>query len=324
MTDSWIDKLKEYFFSPHAHELNIDAAMSIKQNNIPKRLFKYRAFNNNSLDNLKNDAVWCSNASEFNDPYDSSICFAFDAEFMNSNLLEGLKILKEKDLLNGVSDDELKIIQDSTEPFKKLTNILAAKDDTIDDVMIERIDQFFNGYMAKEVKEMNSKFNQLLRNGYKICSFSENIGSLLLWSHYADEHRGFLIEYDFSVLPVTDIRCRFLWPVIYSERLFDASQYFKVAKNKENFNNLFAIIAAIHKAKDWQYEKEWRLVVIPFSANDPPHNFQVPTPKAIYIGAKMKDKDKKVIADIAKDKHITVYQMELSHTAYKMEPVQFR
>lgn len=296
MTDSWIDKLKEYFFSPHAHELNIDAAMSIKQNNIPKRLFKYRAFNNNSLDNLKNDAVWCSNASEFNDPYDSSICFAFDAEFMNSNLLEGLKILKEKDLLNGVSDD----------------------------VMIERIDQFFNGYMAKEVKEMNSKFNQLLRNGYKICSFSENIGSLLLWSHYADEHRGFLIEYDFSVLPVTDIRCRFLWPVIYSERLFDASQYFKVAKNKENFNNLFAIIAAIHKAKDWQYEKEWRLVVIPFSANDPPHNFQVPTPKAIYIGDKMKDKDKKVIADIAKDKHITVYQMELSHTAYKMEPVQFR
>jgi len=203
-----------------------------------------------------------------------------------------------------------------------LISILAAKDDTINKAMEDEIYNFFNEFMNNEVKEMNNKFNEVLKKGYKICSFSENIESLLMWSHYADEHKGFAIEYDFSVLPVSDLTCRFLWPVIYSENLFDASKFFKEAKNKESFNNLFGIISAIHKAKDWQYEKEWRLVVIPFSGKDPPHNFQVPTPKSVYFGAKMLDKDKKIISEITKVKSIPLYRMELSHTEYKMVPVR--
>jgi len=91
LTDFWKDKSREYFFTPHAHELDIDAAMSIKQQNIPQKLFKYRMLNDFSVANLKNDTVWCSNADDFNDPYDSSICFAFDKEFINDTFIEVLE-----------------------------------------------------------------------------------------------------------------------------------------------------------------------------------------------------------------------------------------
>lgn len=324
MKDCWKDKLKDYFFSPNASELNIDAAMSIKQQNIPQKLYRYRVLNDLSIANLKNDTVWCSNADDFNDPYDSSICFAFDKEFLNDALIEGIETQIQKDLFKYLSVDDLRKIKSVDDPSKTLIRILAAKDDTITEAMEDMICKICNDFTKNEVKEMNMKFNEVLKKGYKICSFSENIESLFMWSHYADEHKGFAIEYDFSALPVTDLRCRFLWPVIYSENLFDASKFFKEAKYNKNFNNLFGIIAAIHKAKEWQYEKEWRLVVIPFSQNDPPHDFQVPTPKSVYIGAKMTDKDKKIISEIARAKNIFLYQMELSHTEYKMVPVRIR
>jgi len=140
---------------------------------------------------------------------------------------------------------------------------------------------------------------------------------MLMWSHYTGGHKGFAMEYGFSDLPIYDVRSRLMWPVIYDSKIFDASAFFQEQKNSGSFNNLLGIVAAIHKAEDWNYEKEWRMI-IPLGPSDPPLNYRVPTPKAFYIGSKISEENKALLIDIAESKNIPVFQMELSHSEFKM------
>lgn len=166
---------------------------------------------------------------------------------------------------------------------------------------------------------MNERFNETIKKGYKICSLSERVDSMLMWSHYAKNHTGFVMEYDFNSLPLSDVRSRSLWPVIYDDKLFDASRFMREQSESGAYNNLFGIIASIHKAKDWQYEQEWRLI-IPLGPDEPPFNYSVPTPKAIYLGSKVSNEDRIKISNIANKKGIPVYKMKLSHDRFNMAP----
>jgi len=71
MSKEWIDELKKLFFSPNHNDVDVPSAVDLKLKHIPQRLFKYRTFGKYSLDNLKNNTLWCCKASQFNDPYDS-------------------------------------------------------------------------------------------------------------------------------------------------------------------------------------------------------------------------------------------------------------
>ena len=52
-----------------------------------------------------------------------------------------------------------------------------------------------------------------------------------------------------------------LFPVVYSPNLFDITKYILAAiESPTSFNNLFGILAALHKSLEWEYEKEWRLL----------------------------------------------------------------
>lgn len=92
----WIDKLKALFFDPAWENLDIEAAMALKHQHIPNRLFKFRSINRNALENLKTNSVWCGRASDLNDPYDSSLCFHFSQEFLAEEFKNAMKQLARK------------------------------------------------------------------------------------------------------------------------------------------------------------------------------------------------------------------------------------
>lgn len=81
---------------------------------------------------------------------------------------------------------------------------------------------------------------------YFICSFSKNENSMLMWSHYAQQHQGIMVEYFFS----GDLPYGFgIGEVSYAEdikRLKDKDLYI--------FNQFL-----LTKNKDWSYENEVRL-----------------------------------------------------------------
>lgn len=106
----------------------------------------------------------------------------------------------------------------------------------------------------------------------RVGCLSECNDSILMWSHYADNHRGICIEYD-----LTNSIHQKLYPVIYTHLPIDCS-------NLED-PDLAWLVSILDKYDIWKYEKEWRIV---FDA--PREQVRVdfpgiPKPKAIYLGA---------------------------------------
>jgi hypothetical protein len=320
MKSDWIEDLRKYFFSHRQQNLDVNAAIDLKQKHIPKKLYKYRSVNEFAINNLVEDTIWCTNAADFNDPYDSSLCFDFSQDFMNQALTKSLASQTESSDESVFKIEDIDRVSKSDDPLKSLIDLAATHTNTpIEPNMADRLYEVLTQFNAHQIVEMNERFNTAIKQGYKICSFSERVNSMLMWSHYSDNHTGFVMEYNFPELGVSDVRSRCMWPVLYDDNLFDASAFFNEQREFGASNNLFGIISSIHKAKDWSYEHEWRLI-LPFSPSDPPLNYAVPKPKALYLGAKIPDEKRKILIDIALKKKLDVYMMKLSHNRFEMVP----
>lgn len=134
-----------------------------------------------------------------------------------------------------------------------------------------------------------------IRNRFRISCFSEIPDSPLMWAHYADNGRGFCVEYELSPhigIPMClengqpcgiDRKCdpktcgRFskcsLAPVIYSTHRPDATSAMKqeiewaVARelgtsyDLTEYDWLEPYRTVLFKSNDWAYEREWRMVL---------------------------------------------------------------
>ncbi|MGK0271263.1 MAG: hypothetical protein ACI88H_001920 [Cocleimonas sp.] len=315
--DEWLHKLREYFFSPKLEEVKVHEAIDLKYDYIPKRLFKYRQYGEYALENLKNNTLWCDSASGFNDPYDTSIHFEYSQATLDKQLIKSIEEQGASGVYQFLSKNEIEMLKNTDKPTKILAEITEQKTDGR--IPADKMYAFLQGNTLQESEEMNLEFNRALKLGYKMCSLSQRNDSMLMWSHYSGEHTGFVMEYDFSDLPNENILTRMLWPMIYDNQLFDASAFFEEGLNGGMSNNMLAIIASIHKAKDWSYEREWRLI-IPQGPNEPSLNYPGPKVKAIYVGALTPENDEHDLIEIGKSKNIPVYKMHLSQREFKMSP----
>ena len=176
-----------------------------------------------------------------------------------------------------------------------------------------------NSSIDKVSEDEVAKIKTFNQEGVQICSFSSSNLSIVMWSHYSANHTGFCIEYDLSDLLFNDPRILGLFPVIYTNALFDATDYFKSGLKGGTFNNFYPILAAMHKSPEWEYEKEWRFI-LPMGSEEPMGNMPMPTPRAIYLGTRITTENTNKLVKIASSKNIKVYQMQLSSTKFAPEP----
>lgn len=289
----WKEEFVEKMF---LNDDKYDEAISLKRDNLPESLFRYRELDCRNIDSFKKDKVWLSEPSKFNDPYDCLLAALINSRELVSELLE-----KQE---NGIYSEFLKGIPKQ----------IPAED-------------------ANKVREIQKgSIEQILgrlRDMYHICCFSECNDSMLMWSHYANKHKGFCIEYAVNPEP-KDLVSQYLYPVLYTPRLYDNtakvfSRWEKDPNSYNEFQNYFALI----KFSDWSYEKEWRLIY-PYTKEreDPPLKGISPTQtqkmiaKAIYLGCKV-EKDScyyECLSEVASAKQIDIYQMELSKDEFKIVP----
>jgi len=95
------------------------------------------------------------------------------------------------------------------------------------------------------------------------CSASPEVhDNILMWAHYGENHTGAILE--FSCIEKFDSAWGATKPVIYRENMPVLADEHKLVKllsgegtsaTPELFDE-----AVFVKAKDWQYEREWRLV----------------------------------------------------------------
>ena len=159
----------------------------------------------------------------------------------------------------------------------------------------------------------NDSFDDLfdgIKNSSFIACFTEDVTSILMWSHYADSSKGFVLQYDFGKLLMSLKGEGFLFPVIYSRERFDATEYFHSLIKGNGGNILESIILQLYKSTDWEYEKEWRAIILSLNKAGDSFKFRC-KPKAIYYGERITNKDRNELHKIAQEKGIEEYQMSL-------------
>lgn len=86
-----------------------------------------------------------------------------------------------------------------------------------------------------------------LLSSNRICCFSEIADSILMWSHYADYHKGLCLIFE----PSKDTECfSKVQKILYSEK----RPTYQLCQDKVNASALFT------KYIDWKYEQEFRII----------------------------------------------------------------
>jgi len=138
-----------------------------------------------------------------------------------------------------------------------------------------------------------------------------------MWSHYAENHQGFCVEYDLSTIPEGHTFRRTLHPVIYSDMLYDSTPLVEkwIEGPQGTFNPFFPLLSFIHKAKEWSYEREWRLLFVS-PEPEPNHAWSAPTPSRVFVGARMGELAKERIKMFVTQKPIEIHQMRMSDDSF--------
>lgn len=182
----------------------------------PASLYKYYRDTVENLDAVKNNKMWYSAPCNFNDVFDCDISID-DKKVFN----EALKLFPDK-----------RGIRPGSNAWKN-----------------------FRATIIQQLRALRSQFDEL-RNTTGVSCLSESENSLLMWAHYANNHRGFCVEYD--LLEINRILNFSAIPVIYSEdrTCFD---FFDPQTIEKDTLKLF-IQSLTSKSPEWSYEKEWRIV----------------------------------------------------------------
>lgn len=103
------------------------------------------------------------------------------------------------------------------------------------------------------------------------CLTETSLSNLHMWSYYADEHKGFCVEYSLPKLLDNGVD---IFPVVYTEK-------WNADRNSPEFNTQVALIKGI----EWAHEKEWRVVrVSPNDIDKSGIKCTATMPEAIYVG----------------------------------------
>lgn len=241
---------------------------------LPNFVYKYRTLNKYSVENVCNRSLWFDSLLNMNDPYEGRHTYNNPLRTPLTNKPDFLKLLSSQ----GQQPEDNPLIEEFLEGEVTLEDIL--KKNLPGGESLSHMISAFERIHEQGKEQFHNNF---LKHIF-ICSLSEKYNSVLMWSHYTNNHSGFCIEYDLSkVSPLNHFR-NFLYPVLYDSQMFDISNFIERDKGTSEYNNLYILQAVIRKSLDWSYEHEWR-VVHPFGALTQPQNLHTPKPSSILLGS---------------------------------------
>ncbi len=316
----WVGEFVNLLAAEEVAGVQVAEALALKHRNLPKRIYKFRCDSVYARDNLRDDTVWLSSPDSFNDPYDCSAKIAFDT-VITSVISDSIDDFVTKyGFGDALTPDEIADVKASKAPHLRLAEMIVEKIEPITAKQNREGMDFLQSLAARYEEAMTLHVGQTHKRSLKVCSFTEINDSVIMWSHYGDQHKGFCIEYDLEGLSPANLSGRFLCPVIYSSSLFDATRYYKAAAlNRQTFNILFPLLPALYKSPEWKYEREWRLVIMANMVKEE-SNWRMPPAKRLFLGSLMPSAKREELVSIARQKQIEVLQMRLARDSFTLVP----
>ncbi|WP_413943075.1 DUF2971 domain-containing protein [Bdellovibrio sp. HCB-162] len=267
-----------------------------------------------------------SSPAKFNDPFDISIQSVAPYDFIEKRT-DSFDPLIEMILSNKLPDGN------GSEVYKKIALMhsklkhantkqreAARNMPRLDVWDIEAVTNSYNA-LLKDLKEK-------IESSGIFCA-SQTAHNHLLWAHYADDHRGAVIE--FSPNLEKDSMFRRMRKVTYSNErphLYNSYKDFVTKSLTWTSNQILADYfdrITLTKSLEWEYEEEVRLVIPkPGGVTEDEklgyHNEEL---KALYIGCRM---DNVIVAPLiamarARNPSVEIYKMVPDIYEYKLNPI---
>lgn len=235
-------------------------------------LYRYRPINPNEIDALVKGYLWFSSANDLNDPFEGCI--------------------------------KLKEVEQDTTMEISLNFSISRNGET--PKVEEKIFEISN--LIGQSNDYYKRVFQSMLAQTKICCFSKSKSNKLMWSHYADKHKGMVLEYDISF----DLNLfGSVIPVIYHKKSPEIN--FMEQRDK----SILTVLK--NKSDEWSYEQEVRLI------NDNPAgapNKVLINPqslRSVIFGCKTSNEDKEKIKMALRNfYHVKYQQSRLSGDEYEL------
>lgn len=175
--------------------------------------------------------------------------------------------------------------------------------------------------IPKNIEEMKTSFAVRFDNYWRLICASKTHESVLMWSHYADNHSGLVIGFDTDQAPFSEIPADCQLDVTYSN---DKPNYVHSKRQYDFQKMMFAV--ATTKARDWSYEREVRIIVADTAIRR--CRFLPLSPKsvaAIYCGCRISPADKAAVRTAlapAHFGHVKIFHAKRHASEYRLDFVE--
>lgn len=257
----------------------------------PETLYKYRDWEIDFHKSfLLKDEIFLTPAKLFNDPFDSTVPIRYDTLTEQEIFERNYEYLK-KVQPNLKRNERRKMAREQQR--KKLHK---------DPNHLKWFNQFQKDYYSEK---------------FGIYSLTTDSKNIIMWSHYANAHKGFCVGFDTTkflnsrefILQNTDIIID-----LYKVGYHPDYPFLNLKELEEKDPDGYLVKPLLTKSSSWEYEKEYRLISLTGA------NISVTLPDGIIskviLGCRMKDAHKEELKNALKDKNT---QIELQEAKMKEE-----
>lgn len=297
--------------------------MSGRSHDIP-HFYKY-ATRDTALHVIKTRSFRWSDPTLFNDPFDHQIGFVLDPDFEPAQFAKLLTASTER----RVFGDALPRANPPSRNTQMILKMRSIRDRLPRQAFLKDMHQGsieMAHSMLEKIGDLNASLQQQLCQSRVFC-VTEGPDNVVMWSHYADEHRGvvFILRCDDEL----DNRLLAAQKVEYTDKFLtfpSVEAYAKHLTGEEPFD-LVPLIwkIVVTKHKDWSYEREWR-VHLPLLDESPGEVFSILVEdsrifEAVYLGCRMPEQDIDSIKDALRNylPDAKVFQARRSDRSFSLE-----
>lgn len=289
----------------------INAKMNKQDAPAPLFLYKYRPFDGFALDMLEKGYMYLCPAEKLDDPSECTADFSVqDFYHLETGLikfkciemiLEQIKPYTTEENLQRVRNIVFRVATPSGMVRRNfLLDASCEIQDLVPEVDTAPLINFLGSIPEKfddpKIKEQLEKLLALAyhaRQGMGICSLSALKNKNEMWQNYADDEKGYCIEYDLRGYENVNL----LFPVVYQDnretnivtnmvaafigQMIVGMSYGQIAADRSQFMRMF-----LTKDTQWAYQKEWRLL------GDAGQQLTAPKINSIILGRNMFEEDK--------------------------------
>jgi hypothetical protein len=262
---------------------------------------------------LETRKIRWSSPSQFNDPFDvCALTFLSEVDswavhrelnFLVLNILEGCAPIPEN-------------IGEHLKTLLMLVSLNASVRDQLISEMKNNPERFFREKGA--LSALREAFIKLLPQ-FRILCLSEINNSTLMWSHYADKHKGVVLELlaqresDSPWLEAKPINYKSPSEVAVSAK--DVAEY--LLHETGLTSRMLFDKWCYTKTTDWQYEKEWRVVTFADQGDDGAYSdwgVNLLDFRAMYFGVSMDESMRCKLIELTQQRypHIKLYDAKAS------------